>query len=202
MTGVQTCALPILSLLELSNEHSEKELEQAIVSKIPIFLREFGGSCSFIGNQYRIEVNDKEYFIDILLYHRPLKCLIAIELKIGEFAPEYIGKMQVYLALMDDKVRLPDENPSIGIIMCKLKDKTIVEYALKESKKPIGVASYKIVSSPPQELKHQLPTPEQISNLLENISSSNEENTKNKKLLHKDKPTYLKQSKSKKSSKK
>ena len=140
-----------LSLLELSNEHSEKELEQAIVSKIPIFLREFGGSCSFIGNQYRIEVNDKEYFIDILLYHRPLKCLIAIELKIGEFAPEYIGKMQFYLALMDDKVRLPDENPSIGIIMCKLKDKTIVEYALKESKKPIGVASYKIVSSTPQE---------------------------------------------------
>ncbi len=153
--------------LELADEHSERQLEQAILAKVEPFLQEMGGMFAFVGSQYRLEIADEEYFIDILLYHRLLKCLIAIDLKIGKFLPEYVGKMQFYLAALDDKVRLPEENSSIGIILCKSKNKTIVEYALKESNKPIGVATYQIVSTVPQELKNQLPAPEQVAKLLE-----------------------------------
>jgi predicted nuclease of restriction endonuclease-like (RecB) superfamily len=156
-----------LDFLELADSHSERQLEQAILAKVEPFLQEMGGMFTFIGSQYRLEISDKEYFIDLLLFHRRLKCLVAIELKIGEFLPEYVGKMQFYLAALDDKVRLEDEHPSVGIILCKLKDKTIVEYALKESNKPIGVATYRIVSTLPQELQDKLPAPEQVAKLLE-----------------------------------
>jgi predicted nuclease of restriction endonuclease-like (RecB) superfamily len=155
--------------LELGDEHSERQLEQAILTKVEPFLREMGGMFTFMGSQYRLEIDNEEYFIDLLLYHRRLKCLVAVELKIGKFLPEYVGKMQFYLAALDDKVRLPDENPSVGIILCKSKNKTIVEYALRESNKPIGVASYRIVSTVPQELKEQLPAPEQVAKLLEGV---------------------------------
>jgi predicted nuclease of restriction endonuclease-like (RecB) superfamily len=153
--------------LELADEHGERQLEQAILTRVEPFLQEMGGLFAFIGSQYRLEVDDEEYFIDILLYHRRLKCLVAIELKIGKFLPEYVGKMQFYLSVLDNTVKLPDENPSIGIILCKSKQRTIVEYALKDSNKPIGVATYQIVSQLPQELKNQLPDPEQIAKLLE-----------------------------------
>ncbi|MFN7657614.1 MAG: YhcG family protein, partial [Dolichospermum sp.] len=102
--------------LELADEHSERQLEQAILAKVKPFLQEMGGIFTFVDSQYRLEVDDEEYFIDILLYHRRLKCLVAIELKIGKFLPEYVGKMQFYLSVLDDKVKLADENPSIGII--------------------------------------------------------------------------------------
>jgi len=128
-----------------------------------------GGIFSFTSSQYRLSINDKEYFIDPLLFHRHLKCLIALELKIGEFISEYVGKMQFYLAALDDEVKMEDENPSIGIILCKSKDKTIVEYALKESNKPIGVAAYQVVSTLPKELKDQLPAPEQITLFLDDV---------------------------------
>jgi predicted nuclease of restriction endonuclease-like (RecB) superfamily len=155
--------------LELADEYSERQLEQAILTKIEVFLREMGGVFAFIGSQYRLEVDNKEYFVDLLLYHRRLKSLVAIELKIGEFIPEYVGKMQFYLAVLDDTVRMPDENPAIGIILCKSKDKTTVEYALKESNKPIGVAAYKTVSKLPPELRGELPSPEQIATLMNDI---------------------------------
>jgi predicted nuclease of restriction endonuclease-like (RecB) superfamily len=155
--------------LELGDEHSERQLEQAALSRIEPFLREMGGVFSFVGSQYRLEISDTEYFIDLLLYHRRLKCLVALELKIGEFIPEYVGKMQFYLAVLDDKVRMEDENPSIGIILCKSKDKTIVEYALRDSNKPIGVGAYRIVTTLPRELRGQLPTSEQIAKLLEDV---------------------------------
>jgi predicted nuclease of restriction endonuclease-like (RecB) superfamily len=155
--------------LELGDEHSERQLEQAALSKVEPFLREMGGVFSFIGSQYRLEIGSKEYFIDLLLYHRHLKCLVALELKIGEFIPEYVGKMQFYLAALDDLVRMDDEKPSIGIILCKSKDRTIVEYALRESNKPIGVASYRIVSTLPEELSSELPAPEQIAKLLDGV---------------------------------
>lgn len=155
--------------LELADEHSERQLEKAILARVEPFLQEMGGIFAFIGSQYRLEVGEEEYFIDLLLYHRLLKCLVAIDLKVGKFLPEYVGKMQFYLAALDDKVRLPEENYSIGIILCKSKNKTIVEYALKESNKPIGVATYQIVSTLPQELKNQLPAPEQVAKLLEGL---------------------------------
>jgi hypothetical protein len=144
-------------------------LEHALISKVEIFLREMGGMFTFAGSQYRIEVEGEEYSIDLLLYHRGLKCMVAVELKVGVFLPEYVGKMQFYLALLDDKFRLEGENPSIGIILCKDKKKTIVEYALRESNKPIGVASYRIVRTLPQELRGLLPSPEQIARLLEGV---------------------------------
>ena len=155
--------------LELADEHSERQLEDALLANVEAFLREMGGLFTLIGSQYRIEIGDNEYFIDLLLFHRRLKCLVAVELKIGEFLPEYVGKMQFYLALLDERTRLPDESPSIGIILCKTKDRTIVEYALRESNKPIGVATYRIVSSLPAELHDDLPAPEQIAKLLEGM---------------------------------
>lgn len=155
--------------LELADEHTERQLEQAILSRVDGFLREMGGMFAFIGSQYRLDVGDQEYFIDLLLYHRRLKCLLAVDLKVGRFIPEYVGKMQFYLSVLDDRVRLDDENPSIGIILCKSKDKTIVEYALKDAHKPIGVSTYRVFSSLPQELKNQLPAPEQVAKLLEGV---------------------------------
>lgn len=148
--------------LELSEQHSERALETAILQHIRPFLIEMGGYFSFIGNQYRLEVGDKEYFIDLLLFHRKLRCLVAIDLKIGEFTPEMAGKMQFYLGVLNDKVRQTDENPSIGIIVCRSKNRTIVEYALKQANTPIGVATYTIETELPEKWKEFLPTPEQI----------------------------------------
>ena len=156
--------------LELGEDHSEMELERELIARINRFLVEMGGAFAFLGNQFRLEINGNEFFIDLLLYHRRLKCLVAIELKIGEFKPEFAGKMQFYLAALDDLVKMPDENPSIGIILCKEKDRTIVEYTLRESKKPIGVAKYRVIVRLPKELKGELPTPEDIRKLLEDIA--------------------------------
>jgi predicted nuclease of restriction endonuclease-like (RecB) superfamily len=157
--------------LELGDAHSERQLEQAILSQVEPFLQEMGGMFTFVGSQYRLTVGGQEYFLDLLLYHRQLKCLIAIELKVGEFLPEYVGKMQFYLAVLDDTVRLPDENAAIGIILCKTKDRTIVEYALRESNKPIGVTTYQVVSTLPQEFQGRLPDPTQIARLLDGIEA-------------------------------
>lgn len=156
--------------LDMADQYDERELEKALVGKIEEFLREAGGVYAFMGSQYRLEVGNKEFLIDILLYHRKLKSLVAIELKVGEFVPEFMGKMQFYLTVLDDKVRMKDENPSIGIILCKEKDRTIVEYALKEANKPIGVATYQMFRELPKELKNELPSPEQIALLLEHIA--------------------------------
>lgn len=152
--------------LELADEHTERQMEQAILSRVEPFLLEMGGMFSFIGSQYRLEVSGHEYFIDLLLFHRRLRSLVALELKIGEFQPEHIGKMQFYLAVLDDVARLEGENPSIGILICKSKDRTIVEYALRESAKPIGVATYRVVTVVPAELRDDLPSPDEIVRLL------------------------------------
>jgi len=147
---------------ELSPEYSEHELELQLVSNIRAFLIEMGGDFCFIGNQYHMVVGSKDLYIDLLLFHRRLQSLIAIELKIGEFEAEYAGKMQLYLTALDEQIKLPEENPSIGIIICKSKDKTIVEYALKQSNVPIGVATYRLSSSLPDDMKEMLPKPEEI----------------------------------------
>ena len=153
--------------LELGEQHAERELEHALVGRIEHFLREMGGLFAFVGSQFRLEVDGKEYFIDLLLYHRRLRSLVAIELKIGEFEPEFVGKMQFYLTALDKQVREKGENRSIGIILCKEKNRTVVEYALYEASKPIGVATYRIVKRLPKELKGELPTPAEIARLLE-----------------------------------
>ncbi|MFH1352004.1 MAG: PDDEXK nuclease domain-containing protein [bacterium] len=155
--------------LELGEEHSEMELERALITRINRFLVEMGGVFAFLGNQFRLEVDGEEFFIDILLYHRRLKCLVAVELKVGKFIPEFVGKMQFYLTALDKTVREKDENASIGIILCKEKKRTIVEYALKESRKPIAVAQYRITQTLPKNLQKELPAPEQIRKLLDEV---------------------------------
>lgn len=157
----------LFDFLELGEEHSERELEQAITGKITAFLRAMGGTLAFVGNQYRLEVGGEEFFVDLLLYHRPLKALVAVELKTGKFLPEYVGKMQFYLTALDEKVKTKDENPSIGIILCKNKNRMIVEYALKRSNQPIGVSTYEMVSKLPKKLQGLLPSPQQAAQLLE-----------------------------------
>lgn len=152
--------------LNLSDEHSESELEQALIKNIRSFLLELGHNFTFLGNQYKITLSDKEYFVDLLLYHRQLQCLIAVELKIGEFLPEYKGKMEFYLSVLNSTIKMPHENEAIGIIICKSKDRTIVEYSLKNSSKPIGVATYTTSEKLPKLYQDVLPISEEISQKL------------------------------------
>jgi len=154
-------------LAELDEGHTERDLEESIVKNIRAFLMDFGPDFSFIGNQYRIALEDKEYFIDLLLYHRGMQCLIAIELKIGEFLPEYKGKMEFYLNVLNDTVKLPHEHPAIGIIICKTKSRTIVEYALRDSAKPIGVATYSLTDTLPAAYRDKLPDGEEMAKRLD-----------------------------------
>ncbi len=156
-----------LDFIGLGERYSEYELEQAVVKNIRSFLMEFGTDFSFIGNQYRLEVDGREFFIDLLLYNRRLQAMIAVELKIGEFKPEYKGKMEFYLNVLNETVKLQHENPAIGIIICKSKSRTIVEYALKNSTMPIGVATYNLSSELPEAYKELLPASEDIAKKLE-----------------------------------
>ena len=149
--------------LNLADEHSERELEESLVKNIRSFLSELGGAFAFIGNQYRLEVGGQEYFIDLLLFHRRLRCLVAIELKIGDFKPEHKGKMEFYLEALDCQERVEGENPPIGIIICRSKNKTVVEYALRNAIRPIGVATYTVVPQLPDAYREELPSPEAIA---------------------------------------
>lgn len=149
--------------LELAQEHSERQLEQALVQNLRNFLAEMGGTFTFVGNQHRLEVGGQEYFIDLLLFHRRLRCLVAIELKIGDFKPEHKGKMEFYLEALDSQERVPGENAPIGIIICRSKNKTIVEYALRNALRPLGVATYAVVPQLPDDYKADLPSPELIA---------------------------------------
>ena len=141
-----------LGFLGIKHQIKERELERRLVEKIKLFLLELGDGFSYIGNQYRLTLNKKEYFVDLLFFNRKIKSLIAIDLKIGTFEPEYIGKMNHYLGLLDDQVRESDENSSIGIILCAEKDHIDVEVALRDFHKPIGVAEYKTIF-PEDEIK-------------------------------------------------
>jgi predicted nuclease of restriction endonuclease-like (RecB) superfamily len=141
-----------LEILGLKHPLKERELELRLVEKIKLFLLELGTGFTFIGNQYRLTHYDKEYFIDLLLFNRKIHSLVAIDLKIGEFEPEFIGKMNYYLGLLDDKMKQKDENPSIGIILCASKGKVDIELALRDFNKPIGVAEYQL-QFPEKEIK-------------------------------------------------
>jgi len=160
-------------LLELAGQHSEYELEQALIKNIRQFLLEIGPDFSFIGNQYKLPISDKEYKIDLLLFHRKLQSLIAIDLKIGEFEPEHKGKMEFYLTVLNDQIKLPHEQPAIGIIICKSKDRTIVEYALKSATQPIGVATYSTTNTLPEAYKDLLPATTEIASKLQQFLDEN-----------------------------
>jgi predicted nuclease of restriction endonuclease-like (RecB) superfamily len=164
--------------MDLADNHSERQLEAALVNNVRSFLLEMGSQFTYIGNQYKIKLDDKEYFIDLLLYHRELQCLVAIELKIGEFQPEYKGKMEFYLSLLNDMVKLPHENDSIGIIICKEKNRTIVEYSLKKSSMPIGVSTYTTTTKLPKDYKNLLPDSKTISRKIDTLFKDNDRDIK------------------------
>ncbi len=153
----------ILNISGLKQNYIEIELENAMVEKIKTVLLELGNGFSFVGNQYKIEVGDKEYFIDMLFYHTKLHCYIVVELKNTEFKPEYAGKLNFYLSAVDDMIKSELDNPSIGIILCREKDKISVEYSLKDINKPIGVSSYEITKFLPKDILDSLPTEEELN---------------------------------------
>lgn len=146
-----------LDFLGITKQVLEREIERRLVDKIRHFILELGKGFSFIGNQYRLTLGNNEYFVDLLFFNRRLKCLVAIELKTGKFEPEYAGKMDFYLHLLDEQVRLKDENPPIGIILCADKDNIVVEYALRSVKKAVGVAEYYLTKKLPRYLVGKLP---------------------------------------------
>lgn len=161
--------------LEMGEEHSERELERALVAGVEKFLRSMGIMFAFVGSQFDWKLTTTSTSSTCCsITHRLLRSLVAVELKVGTFKPEYVGKMQFYLAALDDQVRAKDENPSIGMILCKDKNRTVVEYALRQSAKPIGVATYRVTKQLPKELEGQLPSPEQIEQLLDAVENGTE----------------------------
>ena len=132
----------ILDFLELQNPHSELDLRKAIVGNLKQFILEFGKDFSFIGEEYRVQVGSKDFYVDLLFYHRDLQCLVAFDLKTTDFQPEYIGKMDFYLEALDQLVKKEHEKPSVGIILCKNKDTQVVQFALNRSMSPTLVAKY------------------------------------------------------------
>ncbi len=155
-----------LEFLGIRREVKERELEDRLISRLQAFILELGYGFCFVGRQHRMALGSKEYFIDLLFYHRFLKALVAFELKVGPFEPEFAGKMDFYLNLLNDKERGPDDQPSIGIILCAEKDDVEVEYALRTKANPIGVAAYHLQSKLPGELKGKLPTAKQLAGIV------------------------------------
>ncbi len=144
----------------------ERVIEQRIIQNVKNFIMAFGSDFTFMGNQYRIEVSGQEFIIDLLFFSRRLRSLVAFELKRGEFKPEYTGKMNFYLAALDKYVKLPDENPSIGIILCKTKNDEIVELSFSDTSKPMGVATYRTSQELPLEIRQALPDMEDLKKLM------------------------------------
>jgi predicted nuclease of restriction endonuclease-like (RecB) superfamily len=157
--------------MNLGKDYSEAEREKGVIDNIRAFLLEMGGDYSFIGSQYHLDVAGEDYYIDLLLFHRRLRCMIAIDLKIDGFQPEMAGKMSFYLTALDETVKLPDENPSIGIIICETKSRTKVEYTLKSVNKPIGVATYSYYENLPDDVRDMLPSPDKIASVIHNLGS-------------------------------
>lgn len=148
--------------LDLSHEAEERALERGLIDHIRDFLLELGMGFAFLGSQYPITVSNKDYRLDLLFYHTHLHCYVVIDLKMGEFEPEYSGKMNFYVTAVDKILRRTGDEPTIGLIICKSKDKTIVEYALNEMQKPIGVSTFQLKKNLPSELQDNLPTTEQL----------------------------------------
>lgn len=153
--------------LQLGPEARERDLEQALLLHLRSFLLELGVGFAFVGNQFRLEVGGQDYYLDLLFYHLRLRCYIVIELKIGAFRPEDSGQMSFYLSAVDDLLRHPDDRPSIGLILCKERNRVVVEYALRGVEKPIGVAGYHLTERLPEPLRDSLPSVEELEREME-----------------------------------
>lgn len=157
-----------LDFLGLESDALEREIEDAMMQHLTKFLIELGKGFAFVGRQYAIEVSNNEYFIDLLFYHLQLRCFVVIELKSGKFKPEYAGKLNFYLSAIDSQLKHPQDQATIGLILCKHKDKVEAEYALRDIRKPIGISEYTLTQALPEQFKSQLPTVEEIEKQLEN----------------------------------
>ena len=151
-----------LEFLGLGRAVRERELEDRLIERLQQFILELGYGFCFVGRQHRLTLGSTEYFADLLFYHRFLKALVAIDLKLGPFEPEFAGKMDFYLNLLNDKEKAPDDRPSIGIILCAEKDNLEVEFSLKTKTNPIGVAEYQLVPTLPKELRGKLPSAREL----------------------------------------
>lgn len=149
--------------LTLGPEVLERDLERSLIEHVRDFILELGKGFAFVGSQYRLEIGDQDYFLDLLFYHLRLRCYVAIDLKIEEFKPEFAGKMNFYLSAMDDLLRQSNDQPSLGLILCKERNRLIVEYALRDMSKPMGVAAYRLTQALPERLKSELPTSEDLA---------------------------------------
>jgi predicted nuclease of restriction endonuclease-like (RecB) superfamily len=156
----------LLDFLQLKDDDNESEIENSIVSNITEFILKMGKGFSFIGNQFRLDVDGHEFSIDLLFYNRILRRLVAFEIKKDRFKPEYTGQLHFYLNVLDDKIKLPDELPSIGIILCKEKHDSIVQYSIRNMNTPMGVATFMNSSEPPAEIQQVLPDSDQLRKLI------------------------------------
>ncbi len=157
----------VFDFLSLGDAAQERDLERALVERIREFLLELGAGFAFMGSQYHLEVGGRDFYIDLLFYHHRLRCLVAIDLKMQDFEPEFAGKMNFYLSALDDLVRHPDDAPSVGIVLCRGKERTIAEYSLRDMSKPMGVADYRLTTSLPDELQNALPSPADFERILQ-----------------------------------
>jgi len=148
--------------LNLTQDAREQEIERGLLNHIRSFLIELGVGFAFVGSQYHLEVGGDDFYIDLLFYHLKLRCFVIIDLKAGKFQPAYAGQMNFYLSAVDDRLRHPDDKPSIGIILCKNKNKIVAEYALRDISKPIGVSGFNITEAFPEHLQGSLPTIEDL----------------------------------------
>ncbi len=160
----------IFDFLSLQEKYDETELEEALITHITRFLLELGSGFSYIGKQYKLEVGGDEFFIDLLFYHVKLHCYVVVELKTVKFQPEHSGKLNFYTSVVDDVLKSAEDKPTIGILICKSKNNTVVEYALKDINKPIGVTEYNLTKSLPEEFKSSLPTIEEFEAELSTLS--------------------------------
>ncbi|MEO6548335.1 MAG: PDDEXK nuclease domain-containing protein [Ferruginibacter sp.] len=156
----------LLDFISIEDGDDERDIENKVVSEIRDFILRMGKGFSFIGNQYRVELDGEEFFIDLLFFNRHLRCLVAFELKKGKFRPEYTGQLNFYLNVLDEKIKLAHENSSIGIVLCKEKNNTVVEFSVKSIDKAMGVATFKTTKQMPNEIKKVLPDSDALGKLL------------------------------------
>lgn len=156
----------IFNFLSLDTHYREKDLENQLVEHLQKFLLELGKGFAFVGKQYHLYIAEADYYLDLLFYHIHLKCYIVIELKNNKFIPEYAGKLNFYLSAVDTLLKLPEDNPTIGLLLCKYKNNIEAEFALRDMNKPMGVSEFQLTESLPENLKSSLPTIEEIENEL------------------------------------
>jgi predicted nuclease of restriction endonuclease-like (RecB) superfamily len=161
-----------LDFLTLTPDAQEQDYQKALVNHIRDFLLELGVGFAFVGSRYRLEVGGEEFFVDLLFYHLKLRCYVVIDLKTGDFQPEFSGKMNFYVSAIDDLLRHPDDRPTIGIILCRNKNRAIAEYALRDVQKPIGISTHRLATELPDPLRNQLPSVERLEQELKTIEPS------------------------------